>query len=281
MAWHPSLRVRAGDSQVDGIQRRCIAAAGASWAVFMICNVFSTLWIFPGLWWFPGAEILLIVLLSSIVLGRPVIRAGLKTFIAALALAAAGGAGLYATGIGQHAEVRVSPAGDRPMVITSARLTPRKNVLFLPERSVLGDVWGKEIRRLVEHEEWENKAIIPLPGAVDLPWRNLEPPVWIIACGNRFGEGFQALERFPSAMLVLLHPSGKPPQADGSGKQVILMLPMLDTRYSGRAWKVVAKQQGWNVVTSPGVGQDIRPIWPAVLDDVRLSASHPRTHLIH
>jgi hypothetical protein len=63
----------------------------------------------------------------------------------------------------------------------------------------------------------------------------------------------------------LVHPLGKPSVLDECAGRVSVMLPMLDTRNTGRIWRTIGKEKGWEILTSSGVGQDLRSLWPEVL----------------
>jgi hypothetical protein len=88
------------------------------------------------------------------------------------------------------------------------------------------------------------------------------PPKQIIACGTRFPDGMKALERYPTAVLILVHPKGIPPITSEFKDSVTVVLPQLDTAKVGSQWKSACKKMGWKILTSKGVGQDIRAAWP-------------------
>ncbi len=250
----------------NGLSREAAAifimAAGSSWLVFLIANVFSTLWIFRNLWWLPAANGLVILASAWAMLGMRSFGMMARALGMAAVLSLLVAAGLYVIGKSVRSDARIAYLpGDRVVVAGAGRQDGR--MLIFPESSVLGEDWGKEIRRLASAEEFRDFEIsVPL---VDCAEVTCTSPQAIIACGSRFSAGLAALQKFPEAHLILVHPVGKPDVPDGLNGRVSVMLPMLDTRNSGRGWKVICKQKGWEISMNPGVGQDIRPVWPGVL----------------
>lgn len=252
----------AGHVAGAGLMECCLMGAGSSWLVFLIANIFSTLWIFKNLWWLAAADCLVILIISCVSEGRrfPVVMA--RTFGTAALAAVLLSAGLLAMGLSTGGDVRVTfHPGER--VVVSASEEPADRALFFPDSSVLGDDWGKEIRRLAASEKFRRCTIsVPL---ADTGGAGGDRPSIIIACGGRSSEGIRAVRKFPDARLVLVHPLEKvvlPPDFKGN---VSVVLPMLDTRNTGRVWRSTCKRNGWPVMTSRGVGQDIRPVWPGVM----------------
>jgi hypothetical protein len=245
--------------------RSILLGAGTSLLVFLIANVFSTLWIFKNLWWLPAADCLLIAGLGLLALGRSFPKLALHGLAAGAAVALVVAVALVGIGRSIPSDVRiVLHRGDNFVAISKGSKCGQ--VLLFPESSVLGEDWGKEIRRLAASSELRGREIVTptgdAGGATAVTCPRLQT---IVACGSRFSEGFTALLEFPDAHLILLHPVGKPEVPDALKGRVSVILPMLDTRNSGRNWKAACKQRGWESTTSPGVGQDVRLVWPDVL----------------
>ena len=239
--------------------------AGCSWLVFLIANVFSTLWIFTNLWWLPAADGLVILGIGFVTSGRFFFGAVVRSMAAASVVSLLIGVGLHGKGKSIAGDVRMvyHPGGD--VAVTGGGRNGVR-VLFFPEPSVLGDDWGKEIRRLATTVGFRDFEIVtPLGNSADACAVSCASPRVIVACGSRFPAGISALLRFPDAHLILLHPLGKPVVPEGFKGRVSVILPMLDTRNSGRGWKAICKRKGWAISISAGVGQDIRPVWPGVL----------------
>ena len=69
-----------------------------------------------------------------------------------------------------------------------------------------------------------------------------------------------------SCHVIIAHPRGRPDELRELGvRRVSVLLPFIDTDRTGREWKKVAKRSGWDVATNPGVGQDMRLVWPQCL----------------
>ena len=237
-------------------------AAGSSWLVFLIANVFSTLWIFRNLWWLPAADGLVILASGWMMLGVRSFGRMARAFGMAAVLSLLIGTSLYVIGKSIHSEVRIAYS-PRDRVVVTGGVRHVGQLLIFPEASVLGEDWGKEIRRLAVSEGFRGFEIsTPLADFTEVPCTS---PQAIVACGSRFSAGIAALRRFPEAHLILVHPVGKLAVPNGLDGRVSVILPTLDTRNSGRGWKVICKQKGWATSMSRGVGQDIRSVWPGVL----------------
>lgn len=258
MAWQTSraLRGRAGVN---------VAAAGCSWLVFLIANGFSTLWIFKNLWWLPGFAALWImgsVLAAQreAVLGITGRSLGLSAVFSVCVAAL-----MWVAGHMMAADIRISPgSGDGWILCGDGTKNSRLEVMLFPDPSVLGETWGKEVR-LLAGELNQSRIRVATAGRTNIPIDARFCPRWIIACGGEVEEGFSALGEFPEAHLILVHPLGRPSVPEEFRGKVTVILPMLDTRGTGRQWKMICKRLGWEFRTSPGVGQDVRLAWPEVL----------------
>lgn len=261
---HPRTRFGRGGRHAAGAIRMecCLMGAGSSWLVFLIANIFSTLWIFKNLWWLAAANCFLILIISSALERRRFYGVMAPAFGIAALLAVLLATGLYAMGKSVRGDVRISCfPGERVVVSTSGKHAHK--ALIFPDSSVLGEDWGKEIRRLATSEKFRNYEIsVPLTDSGEV---DLDSPSVIVACGAQASTGILALRKFPDARLILVHPLEKVILAPDFKGDVSVILPMLDTRNTGRAWRTACKRNGWPVSTSRGVGQDIRPVWPNVM----------------
>jgi hypothetical protein len=235
-------------------------AAAASLVVFLVANGFSTLWIFPNLWWLPTFSALVTVATCFVVAGMRGWRVIGRTSLAAGALSMAGAAALWGWGKAMPSEVLVVRNRGGGVTVQDRTAPLAGRIWVFPDASVLGEPWGKELRRLAMAEGvrgWEISV-----GSASCEDRR---PEVIVAGGGKIGEGFEALRRFPSARLVLLHPLGKPEIPTLEGSRVSVIVPMLDTSGGGRRWRAACGKWKWKCRTSQGVGQDVRLVWPGVL----------------
>ncbi len=241
-----------------------LIGAGGSWLVFLVANIFSTLWIFKNLWWIPAVDGIVLVGIACVVWKRNFLRSSALVWSLACAGAMATTIALLVAGNSLHdkSAIRIDFDPRQNRVLISPE-TGTGTILFYPEPSVLGDDWGKEIRRMAMTHDFSKMEIHVSLG--DQPGLQGDAPDWIIACGNRHHHGFSAHGRFPQARLTLVHPVGKPATWPTAQHPDRVMLPMLDTRQSGRAWKIHCKRSNWILTITPGVGQDIRREWPAAL----------------
>ena len=271
------------------------AAAGSSLLVFLIANVFSTLWIFKNLWWLPAAAGLVILITGFCAQGMSVaavydrrclsgmslitglcaqgwrfIRFAAMTLAASSLLAVILCLILYTSGKTIPCDVAITLSPDRNVVTCRAVQGHLGEVLVFPERSVLGKDWGKEIRRLAaapKYRDFGFHSSIEGYSGTEGARSGGASPKFIVACGAQAPKGFAALARFPASRLILVHPLGKPVPPELMAGEVSVILPMLDTGGSGRSWRAVCNKRKWKCLTSPGTGQDVRLVWPDVLDN--------------
>lgn len=258
MAWRTSRAMR-------GVSSELVAAAGCSWLVFLIVNGFSTLWIFGNLWWIPMVAGLWILGATWAVHRMRVFDSvgnvlGLSAVFSIVVIT-----GLCLAGRMMTDGLRITPGPDDGWVSCAGPGASGRNLFLFPDPTVLGETWGKEIRRLVG-ELAIRQVYVSTDRRIDrIPSGEDFQPRWIIACGREAGEGFAVIGKFPEAGLILVHPLGKPIVPEGFQGKVSVILPMLDTHGTGRQWKLICRQHGWGCRTSPGVGQDVRLVWPEIL----------------
>lgn len=184
--------------------------------------------------------------------------------MAAGVLSVAGAAALFGLGKALPGELLVERNPGGRVTVRDRTAARAGRILIFPDASVLGDAWGKEIRRLAVTDPfrgWEIEV-----GGMAGNFAAMRSPGRIVACGARSVDGFEALRRYPSARLVLLHPVGKPELPETISSDIDVILPALDTRGGGRRWRAACAKHGWKCRTSPGVGQDVRLAWPGVLE---------------
>lgn len=240
--------------------------AGASIITFLIANIFSTLWIFKNLWWVPGISGLLIFSIGFLLMGKRFVRTGGIVLATMIFVSTLGAIVLFSIGKSFRGEVKIELATGRDVIVGRGNMKKRGEVLFFPATSVLGETWGKEIRRMAMAGEFREMEVRVNhePPASKAP-RQSQAPKLIVACGNQASAGLAALSRFPEATLILVHPLGKIVGAESIGGKVVVLLPMLDTQGEGRNWRMICKKRGWRYSISPGVAQDVRLIWPDVI----------------
>lgn len=243
-----------------------LAAASCCLLVFLIANVFSTLWIFANLWWLPLFAALGIVGLGFGSMRDRFPRVAGTSVAAGTVISVVAGGGLWLAGRGINDGTAIQLRDDGAVICHAPGGSRMKRVVLLPDSSVLGETWGKEVRRLAASDP--SLEILVVGDRLSDPVESGVFDGLVIACGGRAEEGLGLLRRSPEARLVLLHPLGRP---DGTGVgpgEVRLVLPGLDILGSGRRWRSAARRLGWKCVESKGVGQDVRLVWPEVLRDV-------------
>ena len=150
----------------------------------------------------------------------------MQAFGLALLISVVLGTGLHGGGKLLASEVRVSIPDDQLVVVSHSAGFASRSILVIPDASVLGNHWGKEIQRVAADPAFRDAEIFVSRG---MPPESLSPPEIIIACGNNADAGIAASARFPSAKLVLVHPVGRPGmEMEGMG-DVTVLLPGLDT----------------------------------------------------
>jgi hypothetical protein len=243
-------------------------AAGCSWLVFLIANGFSTLWIFGNLWWLPGAAVLWILAAAGLVDRRRFIQRTAKSLGLAAACAVPITASLALAGRIMTDAPRIAPLAGGQWMACDENRNGQNETVILPDTSVLGDTWGKEIRRLAGDLE-NTRILVPAKtgngGDFSYPG---DSPGWLVACGKEAAHGLALRARFPEAGMILVHPLGRPAIPEGFDGNATVLLPLLDTSGYGRMWRAACRKHGWNCLTSPGVGQDIRLIWPGILTEL-------------
>lgn len=239
-----------------------LLAALCSLVAFMAANVFSTLWIFENLWWVPGFSALSIMAMVGYYLRGRVWRLLLVSLAAACVGSTLVSGALWVVGSTTESGISVSLSPDGSVNCQSSEGAGTQETVLLPDETVLGENWGKEVRRLaasdpslliraVETTELRNALDDSVAG------------VWV-ACGAHCNETLRSAAGTPNLKLILVHPLGKPALDIDKVANVKLYVPALDTTGAGRRWRGIARKGRWEVVISEGVGQDVRRNWPTM-----------------
>lgn len=247
-------------------RRSSICAGGACLVAWLSANIFSTLWIVTGLWIVPICSM---VFIGSAAVTHDFVKSARSLVTCMLvALVAATGFGL----VGQTTGPTIQPSGRNGNV---AIIRPEGTAFnrtdgawhIWTDKAVLGDQPGKEIRR------WLNQ-----PGA---PAHSVIHPL-VCSRSSTVNSGQGAVMLFgqqagrlghdipwPADRVTIVHPYGRTPAVAPAfstikPSRITVILPSLDQTGDQEAWRTWAKLQHAIVQVSPGVGLDIRPVWPDV-----------------
>jgi len=233
-----------------------------SLTAFLVANVFSTLWIFQGLWWLPSLAVIAVFvgLYCQGLFGWRFLR---QSAAAAGLIALAGGAAVIFCGrfwgspdvlIERHTGGVWLEKGVNDIEERGATL------VLLPDPAVLGEVYGKAIRRLVASAPGGFRVFVA--EGSEVPPDVLSEAETLVGFGARCDEIFNAGAPvgFPGRAL-LVHPVGRvdPPNLPA---WVGVVLPSVGSGSALRRWRRLARQQGWELAVVPGVATNILPAWP-------------------
>jgi hypothetical protein len=243
--------------------------------VFLVSNIFNTLWIFPRLWIPVGlaaAYVLFVVLLAP---GRGSLfkRSLGLSLISSLLL----GAALLALGfvLAVKAPDRIRFEGDTVVLGTGSSEPPDSQWLLAMDPQIFGEDWGKEVRRLAHALRGHPIELVVLPlqeSQIVLPedWSGRfvqidqvkSPPVFLTS--GRLSpppELSGAIGR-----MIWFHPDATESLSEdaltGYGADTLLLFPMMDLSGGQAGWKRAARQRGWTLAASGALTDDIRPVWP-------------------
>jgi hypothetical protein len=244
--------------------------------VFLVANIFNTLWIFPRLWIPVG--IVGAILLAVVLFDQSRLSVLKRSFGCSFVLGLLLGSVLFAYGgvlagraehvicFEEHAVIFASHSNDG---------SPASQWLLAMDRHVFGDDWGKEVRRLAEALEGRSIELVVLPVhesevAVTDAWGErflLEPQEGLssrvlLTSGALFppSELSNAVDR-----IIWLHPhvTGALPEAVLSDcDSTLLLFPMMDLSGSQAMWRRAARQRDWEFTSSGALMDDVRPVWP-------------------
>ncbi len=248
------------------IRKALVTSAGSVMAVFLVANVFSTLWIFPRLW-------IPVVAACGLMAGgfvsgfRREIRrnlwgaAGASLLLSLFVLSA-----VYGTGrmLREQNPLRLQVQGAFLRLPGSSDEDSLSPPLYIvPSAEVFGEDWGKEVRRL-DSSMPERKWSLVVAWK-DVPENEKRPPVFSHTMDMVTSILPPPQRHVPSAVrnLLILHPQEPPPASlRFSPERVRVLLPSLDMTGTAGLWRRAAKQRGWTVANSGAFTQDIRTVWP-------------------
>lgn len=238
-----------------------LPAAGASIAAWLVCNVFTTLWMDYRLAILPllGCAYLVGCCIES-KKWRAVLLPLAASFLVTMLLSAA----IYFYG-SQRTSFRSLTVLPAPGGVLLTKNDPPEDsatkVICVLDEEVLGPFPGKEIRMWMLNTSDHRKVLALTQGKLNERYFR-EPK-----CEEAFlfGRRVQAVAMLPSMKRVwFIHPQGPVPSAP-IGSEAIVVLPEIDQTGDAEIWRRWAFEHGKAAISSKGVGFDIRPIWPQVM----------------
>jgi O-Antigen ligase len=245
-----------------------LVAARASIAAWLVVNLFSTLYTDPRLWGIPTISYSL--LLAGLLFSSPQL---ISRWVSMAALVGMGlAASLYGAGAWRSRQNPVVIERDKSGCVSiEAKGVGASSSLpiwhFWVDQSVLGPAPGKAIRsallqmksgaKFIYHPVWDHTQI--------------DDPNCTVVLFGRQVERINELEGnlLRARRLLLIHPIGPPPTvflaAAHAGTNIELILPDIDQNGSNAAWRRFAASHSARLVFSPGIGLDIRPLWPDII----------------
>jgi len=238
-------------------------AAGAAVVAWVVANGFSTLWIEWWLWIVPGIAYAVLALIW----GRAW-RAQFKVIGIAGGFATVAALGLYAAGgfLGRNEGLGIYPT--REGVVIASRHEDLAQWDVWPDVAVLGELWGKELRRgltdeglalrLVAHSVWDESRTVPSDSAEG-----------VMLLGKQAARVSRLQLPASCEVLAIIHPTVSPPSEMGSlPERVIVVFPEIDEVGNRAAWETWSEEQGAEFIVSRGSGVDARWVWSGGLSVV-------------
>lgn len=244
----------------SGLQASHLKYISAVIMVFLLGNVFSTLWIYKHLWWLPLLAAI-IILCSTYRFDYESARRSSRLLCTCGGIALLFCFTLWCIGGYFQEPPFVSKVQNGVMVSALGDLA-KEDLVILPDEQVLGTYWGKEVRRLSNDNVFRNRNILVLTNDFSAYTRNGIQT--IIACGKNSVAGFSLLEKNQDAELILVNPTNVDIPEKVFGR-VRVLLPSLDISGKSNKWRHICKEQGWHCQIVKGVGIDIRDQWPSAL----------------
>jgi len=238
-------------------------AAGAVAVTWLVANGFSTLWIEWRLWIVPCIAYALLALVWA-----GAWRAQYKVIGIAGGFATVTALGLYAAGggLGRNEGLGIYPK--REGIVIASRHEDLAQWDVWPDAAVLGEFWGKELRRgltdeglalrLVVHSVWGESRAVPSDSAKG-----------VMLLGKQAARVSRL--QFPASceVLAIIHPTALPPSETGSlPERVIVVFPEIDEVGNRLAWERWSEEQEAEFIVTRGSGVDARWVWSAVLSAV-------------
>jgi len=228
-----------------------VAAAGVSLAVWLVSNLWSSLWFYPSLWILPGIAMLCIII-AAFKIRRKLPGIMALSLIAGIVIwSLIVGAGHV---LSRNAPFQASPVANGNAAIVARRgereKSPKLNTELWVDSAVMGRYWGKTIRTILEDHP-SGSFLVHAPWA--LPGNRLERPA------NKYVySGFQATLAFnwssDNKPIIILHPTVYPPATIPAGKrhsEIIVCLPAIDMVLVSLPWRIWAAKNGAKLVFSP------------------------------
>jgi hypothetical protein len=258
-----------------GSRCACLLASAAVIVVFLVANVFNTLWIFPRLWIPVGIAGLIIV--TVLVLGRSRLSVLKRSFYCAIVSSSLLGAALLALGcvLTKKAPYRIRFEGDMVVLRGRADGGPVDSQWLLAmDPQVFGEDWGKEVRRLAEELQGRAIELVILTTSanavqVDAEWyeRFLGEPKLassrVLLTSGRLSPPLDLSRSMDQVIWLHPHATEMPLDEDFTEyNSILLLFPMMDLSGGQAKWKRVARQFGWGISSSGALTDDLRPAWP-------------------
>ena len=240
-------------------------AAAASWLAWLVCLLFSNLWIIPLLWVIPAVTIVCLgyVAMRRVALGK--MRRWL--FVAGLIAVIICG-GLWALGSRWESALPLSIArvsGGKVTLASRNASEDTERLVVLPDAQVLGEAYGQELRRWVIASPYPLRlAVIASPDAV------LPVGETVVA----FGAACSGL-RLDGRKTVRIHPTQSPEEKVKVVEGSILQLPGIDVGQHNADWEAWAAQSGLTAGYSWGLATDVRSRWPEMMLSMQTNLKKP------
>jgi hypothetical protein len=242
---------------------RICAAAGSSIVAWMVVNIFSTLWSEWQLWIVPA--------LAAVTLCVSVTKKE-KRFLPIAVSGGTIGAAIslivyisgYAVLIQQPLEIRPLNGGAVQISSRAPRGSKKVTSHMWVDKDVLGPWPGKEVRRWIAFQKVVDRAIV---------YRNAPVSVFRVPSQGDFvylfGKNVGAFD-FSEGVgrLTLIHPAREVDVREIlylPAREVALVLPQVDEAGCRESWLTWAHALGLTPISTLGVGQDIRAVWPRVM----------------
>lgn len=226
------ISIKESISSIDHVRKVSFAMSGFAWCAFAIANIFSTLWIFPSL------------SVATICISAPTVIAGsfnkkinftslVSCVKISLLLALCTTSLLFLAGLLSRRNISVKKLnGFYEISLYNSKKT--KNILILTDKSVLGDLYGKEIRNLFnsEHAKDLNVIVVNEDNCANKELRSNNYDAMVI-----FGKRVKDATSFKTNTLYIVNPIGSPFKADYINAKVYLILSKFDTFNQHAKWK--------------------------------------------
>lgn len=236
----------------------------AAWGTWLGCMVFSNLWIIRLLWIAP-----IVAFVGLLLFGPHANRSWARATLRASGTSAMLGLALWLAGAflaaRQPLQLRRDADGGvslraRPSVVGAEAHGPRTELIaVLPDKEVLGESYGQELRRWLVADG--NVGELRVPGRADLVPSGLTA---IVAFGANCAEPGLQQSQVP---VWLLHPTVSPP-ADSPrwARGGRVSVPGIDISGQSAPWWTWAaeSQPAVPVLLNHGLASDLRPQWPAL-----------------